>query len=276
MININIEKCIGCGFCIKDCQCNDIEIIHNKAYPLNKTCISCGHCIAICPQNAVAIDNYDMREVIEYNPEAFEVKPKNLLNLIKFRRSVRQFKDTLVEKEKIKNIIEAGRFTSSGGNRQPLSYIVVQQKMEELTSITIDVLYKYAYDYELDGNDHKFSQRKTYSTMWKLIHNQYEQGKDTLFFNAPAMIIILHDKRISPHSNIDGPLAASNMEIMANSLNLGVCYNGFFTFASEDLEIRNFLYLPDNKKVVASLLIGYTDIKYLRTVPRKKPEVQWM
>ena len=70
--------------------------------------------------------------------------------------------------------------------------------------------------------------------------------------------------------------AASNMEIMANSLNLGVCFNGYFTYASEDINIRNYLFIPDNKKVVASLLIGYTDNKYLRTVPRKKAEIQWM
>lgn len=276
MININIEKCIGCGFCSKDCPRNDIKIIHDKAIALNKSCISCGHCIAICPQNAVVIDNYDMKEVIEYNLEIFQINPDNLLNSIKLRRNVRQFKKTAVEKEKIKKIIEAGRFTPSGSNKQPLSYIVVQQNMEELTGITIKVLYKFACSYEPDENDPLLSQHKLYTNMWKQIHSQYEQGKDTLFFNAPTLIIILHDKRLSAYSTIDGQLAASNMVLMANSLNLGVCYNGFFTFASEDLEIRNFLFLPDNIKVVASLLIGYSDIKYLRTVPRKKPEVQWM
>lgn len=276
MININIEKCTGCGLCSKDCTRNDIQIIRGKAYPLNKSCMGCGHCIAICPHNAVVIDNYDMKEVIEYNAETFEINPENLLNSIKFRRSVRHFKNTAVEKEKIKKIIEAGRYSPSGSNKQPLSFVVVQQKMRELTAITVDILYKYACNFEPDEHDPLFSQYKLYTDMWKQIYSQYKKGNDILFFNAPAMIIILHDKRLSAYSTIDGQLASSNMVMMANSLDLGVCYNGFFTFASEDLEIRNLLYLPDNIKVVASLLIGYADVKYLRTVPRKKPEVQWI
>lgn len=276
MISINNNKCTGCGLCSKNCHRNQIKIINSKAVPINKSCIGCGHCIAICPQNAVVIDNYDMKELVEYNPETFYVNPDNLLNVIKFRRSVRKFKNTTVEKEKIKKIIEAGRFSPSGSNKQPLSFIVVQQKMKELTRITVKILYKFACSFEPDENDPLLRHHKLYIDMWKQIYMNYKHGEDNLFFNAPALIIILHDKRLSAYSTIDGQLATSNMLLMANLLGLGVCYNGFFTFASEDVEIRNFLFLPDNINVVASLLIGYSDINYLRTVPRKKPEVQWM
>lgn len=276
MININLDKCIACGLCIKDCLCNDIKIKDGKIYPLNKACINCGHCIAICPQNAVTIDNYDMKEVKEYNYNNFTVEPENLLNFIKFRRSIRQFNDVNIENDKIKKIIEAGRYTATGGNRQPLSFIVIQQKMEELTGITVNVLYKYACSYELDETDQLSILGRRYTSLWKLIHRQYQRGKDMLFFNAKAMIIVLCDERLSVNSIVDGGLAASNMELMANALKLGVCFNGFFTYASEDVEIRNYLYIPDNIKVVTSLLIGYTDNKYLRTVPRKKAEIQWM
>ncbi len=276
MISINNNKCTGCGLCSKNCPRNQIRIINGKAAPLNKSCIGCGHCIAICPKNAVVIDNYDMKEIVEYSPETFYVNPDNLLNAIKFRRSVRKFKNTAIEREKIKKIIEAGRFSPSGSNKQPLSFVVVQQKMKELTGITVKVLYKFACNFEPDENDPLLSQHQLYIDMWKQIYKNYKHGEDNLFFNAPALIIILHDKRLSDYSTIDGQLAASNMVLTANSLGLGVCYNGFFTYASEDIEIRNFLFLPDNIKVVASLLIGYADVKYLRTVPRKKPEVQWM
>lgn len=276
MININLEKCIACGLCAKDCLCNDIKIIDGKTYPLNKACINCGHCIAICPQNAVTIDNYDMKEVKEYNYNNFTIDPENLLNFIKFRRSIRHFNDRNIEKEKIRKIIEAGRYTATGGNRQPLSFIVIQQKMKELTDITVNVLYKHACSYELNEYDALSVTGRRYTTLWKLIYRQYQRGKDMLFFNAKAMIIVLCDERLSANSIVDGGLAASNMELMANALKLGVCFNGFFTYACDDVELRNYLYIPDNIKVVTSLLIGYTDNKYLRTVPRKKAEIQWM
>ena len=93
MFKVNKEKCVGCKLCVKDCFVNDIEMIENKAYIRNETCFKCGHCIAICPQNAVSTDDYNMDEVVEYNKENFDIDSDNLLNFIKFRRTIRYFKD---------------------------------------------------------------------------------------------------------------------------------------------------------------------------------------
>lgn len=277
MISINSEKCIGCGLCVKDCQCSDIKIIEGKAHPLHKSCLSCGHCIAVCPQNAVDIDEYDMNEVIAYCKGEFNIEPEKVLNSIKYRRSIRQFTDKSVEKDKLAQIIEAGRFTPSGGNRQPLSFVVVQDKMSQLTKLTLDVLNDMACNYVPNEDDPLDSQKKRYSVMWKMMHRQYNKyGKDILFFNAPAIIIVLSDKNLSFNPYVDGGLAAANMQTMAAALDLGVCFNGFFTFASHDKKLREFLNISDNKAVVTSLLLGYTNNKYYRTVPRKKAEINWV
>lgn len=277
MIRINSEKCIGCGLCVKDCQCSDIKIIEGIAHPLYKSCLSCGHCIAVCPQNAVDIDGYDMNEIIDYSKDKFSIEPEKVLNSIKYRRSIRQFKDKSVEKDKLAQIIEAGRFTPSGGNRQPLSFVVVRDKMSHLTKLTLDVLNDIACGYVPNDDDPLDSQKKRYSVMWKMMHRQYNKyGKDVLFFNAPAIIIVLSDKNLSFNPYVDGGLAAANMQSMADALDLGVCFNGFFTFASHDKNIREFLNISDNKAVVTSLLLGYTNNKYYRTVPRKKAEINWV
>jgi len=276
MISINKEKCIGCKLCVHDCQCSDIKIENEKAVPLNNVCLSCGHCVAICPQNAVSLNEYNMDEVIEYNKDTFHINPESVLNAIKFRRSTRNFKNTPVEKNILEKIIEAGRFTPSGGNRQPLSFIVVRDNMDILTRTTLDVLNDMGCRYVPDINDPLDSNRRRYATMWKMMHRQYaNKGIDLLFFNAPAMIIILSDNNLSLNPLVDGGLAASNMQTMADASDLGVCFNGFFKFAYDDERIRTLLNISDSKTVVTSLLLGYTDNRYCRTVPRKEAEVNW-
>ena len=108
MFIVDKEKCIACKQCINDCPVNDIILKDNKAHVKNESCIKCGHCVAICPTKAVSTNDYDMDDVIEYNKESFTVDADNLLNFIKFRRSIRNFKNKKIEKEKIEAI-----FTSS-------------------------------------------------------------------------------------------------------------------------------------------------------------------
>ena len=63
-------------------------------------CIECGHCVALCPTGAVSIEGYDMDDVEVYDEDTFKVNPQNLLRAIKFRRSIRFYKD-----EKVKSIL---------------------------------------------------------------------------------------------------------------------------------------------------------------------------
>ena len=93
---VDRDKCIGCTLCKQDCIVSDIEMIDKKAHIRNLTCIKCGHCIAICPVKAVSCDDeeeYSMEEVIPYEKEDFTIDADKLMNFMKFRRSVRRFKN---------------------------------------------------------------------------------------------------------------------------------------------------------------------------------------
>ena len=108
MINIKKEKCIGCGACVKDCLGKAIKLIDGKADYI-RNCIHCGHCVAICPAGAVSIPGYDMEDVEEYEKDTFTVQPENFLRAVKFRRSIRNFKDEPIEREKMERILDVGR-----------------------------------------------------------------------------------------------------------------------------------------------------------------------
>lgn len=50
-----------------------------------------------------------------------------LFGFMHYRRSVRQFTDKTVEREKLERIMEAGRYSPTGANTQTVRYIVLEE-----------------------------------------------------------------------------------------------------------------------------------------------------
>ncbi len=273
MMKVDVEKCIGCGQCVKDCSPNDIEIVDGKAKINNVTCLKCGHCIAICPKDAVSIDEYNMGDVKDYNKEDFLVDADNLLNFIKFRRSVRQFEKKQVEEDKITKIIEAGRFTQTGGNFQEVSYIVVREGLQELKALALETLNEMGKNILANLTQETMGFKRRYAEAYIRLYEFYKENpneNDKLFFNAPAVVIVTAD------SQVDGALASSNMELMTNALGLGTLFCGFFVKAAqESKKIKDFIGLKEGKQIVTCMVIGYPNVKYVRTVPRKESDISW-
>jgi electron transfer flavoprotein alpha subunit len=51
-VQIDIEKCTGCGNCVEICPVKAIKISDNKAQ-VSEDCIECGVCINSCPVQAI-------------------------------------------------------------------------------------------------------------------------------------------------------------------------------------------------------------------------------
>jgi hypothetical protein len=64
------------------------------------------------------------------------------------------------------------------------------------------------------------------------------------------------------------------MELMTFAQGLGMFYSGFFVrAANQNKEIKQFLNIEDEKEVQACLVLGYPDVKYYPTAPRKQAKV---
>lgn len=270
MMNIEKEKCIGCGLCVSDCFATDIELIDGKAIMKNTACFKCGHCIAICPKNAVSTDEYNMGEVKDYHKDNFTIDSEQLLNFIKYRRTIRHFKNKDVENETLMKIIEAGRFTQTASNSQNVSYIVVKEGIDELKGLALESLSEHGQTI-LSNLDSQTMFLERYAKMWVSMNEAYkEKGEDNLFFHAPAVILVVSD------SGVNATLASSNMELMTNALGLGTFFSGFFVRAAEgNKKIMEYLGLDENKHIVTCMIIGYPDVTYARTVPRKGADITW-
>jgi nitroreductase/NAD-dependent dihydropyrimidine dehydrogenase PreA subunit len=279
MLKFSHEKCNGCGLCVRDCvMFHNIKLDETKkAIKVLSDCNDCYHCVAICPQGAVTVDDMELSEKRQYKPV---FTSDEYLDFLKYRRSIRQYKIQDVERSKIQRILDAGRYTPTGGNRQPVHFAVVtKDRMKELKELTLKTLKSFADDYTAGGCtlnlDPKTANR--YTSMWQSFYkNYFENGLDELFFDAPCLVLVLGDTERVADPRTDCTLAACNIGNMASAVGLGFCYNGFFVRAFQSEEVRSFLGLDQKYSLFVAMTIGYANVEYCRAVPSINKEIFWI
>lgn len=262
MVEIQKDLCIGCGACAKDCPGHAIKIEEGKA-EIKRDCIHCGHCVAICPVNAVAIPEYDMEEVEEYDPDTFTISPENFLHAVKFRRSIRDFKEQPIEKEKLKRILDAGRYTATAKNLQECRFIVLQDELKEFKELMWKEMPNILAELKENAPD--------YARAFELFYLRHQKNpeQDTFFFNTTSFLVI------ASQNPLDGGLAAANIENMAVAEGAGVLYSGYMMRVIESSPVlKEWLGIAEIP-VSCCMLLGYPAVTYKRTAPRKKSEVVW-
>ena len=155
-----------------------------------------------------------------------------LSDLFKNRKSVRDYLDRAVEREKIMMCLEAARLAPSACNSQPWKFIVIDDK--ELKDKLCD---------------------KAFGGIYSM---------NTFCKKAPVIVVVISEEskflarvggmvRGTKYHLIDIGIAGEHFVLQAQDLGLGTCWIGWFN----EQGVKSVLNIPQDKKIDILIALGY-------------------
>lgn len=162
------------------------------------------------------------------------------IEIIKERRSVRNFKEEQISEADLQTILEAGMFAPSANNRQSWHFTVVQDRklLRELNAETKIVLSR---------SEDPFLRR-------------VGNNEDMDIFNGAPTVIIVSGDADDDSSVVNCAAASENMMIAAQSLSISSCYiiSVSYLFDGEEAEyFAGKIGIPAGYKLYNAILLGY-------------------
>jgi len=286
-ILIDESKCTGCLLCAKVCFVNYHAADNGKVGTLETPilCAACGHCVAICPSGAIthpSVPTADCEPLDEANRPTYE----QFMGFLKMRRSRREFKDQMIPREVIDKLLAAAVQAPNGINRHNVCYTVITDRrvLKELSHNVTDQTVKLV---KLLRNPvgrfiFKLFQARTYRELefflplMDQIGSFQQSGVYLVAYNAPCAILV-HTTKDDMCGSEDSVYAASLIQYAAETLGLGTCCIGFITGpVNSDKGLKELVQLPPGHEVHTSLVVGYPEFRYSRSVPKAGAHVRYV
>jgi nitroreductase len=169
-----------------------------------------------------------------------------ILDVIRHRKSVRDFQDRPVEREKIMMCLEAARLAPSACNSQPWKFIVVDD--EQLKNRLC---------------------RAAFSGIYLM---------NSFCKEAPVIVVVVSERarflamigglfRGTKYYLIDIGIAGEHFVLQAEELGLGTCWIGWFN----ERAVKSILHIPKDKKIDILIALGYYDTERVRSKHDREP-----
>jgi nitroreductase len=236
----------------------------------------CGNCLALCPVGAITVEGLNPAE-FPHVPADPRFSPESLTAFLRSRRSCRAFAEKEVPRQVLEKLIDTARYAPTGHNSQNFQFIVIRDR-EVIRTLAARTAVFY-------GNLHKMLSApevkipawlQTHMRGMRLNWEYHQAGKDRIFRNAPALIVV-HALAENSSSAQNCHLAMAHIMLQAHSLGLGTCIIGYFLTAAErDPSIVKELDIPPENKIFTCCTVGYPVLRFGKLVPRKPPAVRWL
>eukprot|EP00727_Mastigamoeba_balamuthi_P008275 m51a1_g407 hypothetical protein (261) ;mRNA; f:738293-739375 len=254
-IAVDSSLCVRCGLCVRDCPMGIIALPPDGQVPrcVAPSCIACDHCVCVCPTGALRLKGLRDESVVAKS--ASPASREQVAALVRERRSVRQFRPEPLPHSVIRDLLATSCSAPTGGNMRPVSYVVVEKPelLSEMRHLCCEALRKIA---AADS-----ALRPRMEGLLKAV----EAGHDVVLRGAPQLLVAHapSGQHTAAMADIDLAIALTTAELVAVSMGLGTCWNGF---------LFERLGVPRGSRIEV-LMIGTPAVQYARAVVRDPPTI---
>ena len=127
MIQIDKEKCVACGACVRDCAVHvltaGVDGIPAVRPQDERFCLNCQHCLAVCAHGAVTCNGVGFADTLEIErvPDGATAAA-----LVRQRRSVRQWRNEPIPEDVWRRLVDSLAWMPTGCNDHRLHFTVVR------------------------------------------------------------------------------------------------------------------------------------------------------
>ncbi len=211
----------------------------------------------------------------------------DILTAINTRRSIRRFRPVPIEKDVLREVLEAAGRAPSSENTQPWEFHVAagdvldamrEENLERFRSMAFppEEAHHLIVDYPRESvyRERKIAIARQLFALMGIERHDKEKRQDWMergfrYFDAPAAVVLCADNLFTTQAAyLDVGLATQNLCLAALEFGLGTCIeNQGITYSDV---VRKHLGIADNKRLIAAVAIGYPDPDF----PANKVESQ--
>jgi ferredoxin len=279
---VDPETCKGDGICVDICPENVLEMVDGKAASVEgrlEACIMCGQCVAVCPTESL--------QMPELPPENFQELARvpfgysEFFEFLKYRRSVRVFKDQPVERELTGKILEAAATAPMSFPPHSTELLVIDRR-EELDYLLKELVKEYTFMVKgfsnplgrfmirLSAGAEHYQVLKGYILDVVRYANEayHRDGLDKYMYNAPMLMLFHGNRRVISYEE-NAHLVCHHAMLAALSLGLGTTIIGLIPpIVDRSKVLRKRYSIPMENKVITSLILGHPKYRYAKSIHR--------
>jgi len=282
-VSIDATRCTRCGACVRTCPA-DVLLLTETAVKTSPSsylgCIGCGHCMLVCPQDCIDVNGRDISrsDLRELPDPQTRASVEQLAALLRSRRSMRRFAPRDVEPDLLEQIVELASTAPMGIPPWDIGVVILQDRnrVQQVARQVVEGYRGYLKLFRpwllallrpLLGQAKYDMFRHFILPLATSYISAREAGRDTLFWDAPAVLLF----HASPYADpIDAAICGTYAMLAAESLGLGsTIIGGAPPILQRNRKLCSELGVPLGNRPVLALIIGYPAVPFRRTLRRR-------